>query len=99
MNTNIETTPKPVAHDACATETHERATELTKNLLDLGTIWARYGLGVGKSALETSARSLQATAKILGGLAETLAAASEPAKPEGDAPKAEAKNEPPAAKA
>jgi len=35
----------------------------------MGRVWARYGLHVGKQALEQSARSLELTADALGRLA------------------------------
>lgn len=41
-------------------------------LVELGGAWARYGLTIGRMAVETSARSLDVTAKVLGALAETV---------------------------
>jgi hypothetical protein len=38
----------------------------------VGSAWARYGLTVGKAALESSAKSLQVTATALGQLAEAI---------------------------
>jgi hypothetical protein len=38
----------------------------------VGSAWARYGLTVGRAALESSARSLQVTATALGQLAEAI---------------------------
>ncbi len=35
----------------------------------IGKVWARYGLEVGKSALQTSATTLQKTAGLLGEIA------------------------------
>ena len=43
-----------------------------KELLSLGQVWASYGLNAGKHALETSARSQETLARLLGGLAEQL---------------------------
>lgn len=54
-----------------------RRERLVSALTSLGTAWARYGLTVGRTALETSARSLQVTATALGKLAETIDAPSE----------------------
>jgi hypothetical protein len=54
-----ETTPKD--HDA-----------LFSALRAAGGAWARYGLTLGRTALETSARTLQTTAVALGELAETI---------------------------
>jgi hypothetical protein len=38
----------------------------------VGSAWARYGLTVGRAALESSAKSLQVTATALGQLAEAI---------------------------
>jgi len=57
--TQEETTPKD--RDALVTA-----------LLSVGGAWARYGLSVGRSALETSARTLETTAAALGDMAERI---------------------------
>lgn len=41
-------------------------------LFDLGTSWAAYGLKLGKSALEQSAKTLETTARTLEGFAREL---------------------------
>ena len=43
------------------------------DIMTVGKAWARYGLTVGKMALETSATTLNKTASWLGDLAQTLA--------------------------
>jgi len=43
------------------------------DVMTIGKAWARYGLTVGKMALETSATTLNKTASWLGDLAQTLA--------------------------
>ena len=50
----------------------DRVAAVTDDVMELGTLWARYGLEVGRSALDTSARTLAATARLLGHLAEAL---------------------------
>ena len=65
QDTDTKDTAKDVERDA-----HVGA--ITENILELGTIWARYGLTVGRTALETSARSLTATASLLATLAQAL---------------------------
>ena len=45
---------------------------LVTALLSVGGAWARYGLSVGRSALETSARTLETTAAALGDMAERI---------------------------
>jgi hypothetical protein len=57
------------------TETNVKA-HATRALEDMKTVskaWARYGLTVGKMALETSATTLNKTAGWLGDLAQILA--------------------------
>ena len=41
---------------------------VTSALYDVGITWAQFGIGLGKTALETSARALERTAKRLGDL-------------------------------
>ena len=59
-------------------ETIEHVTKASAGTVNeiktIGRTWARYGLNVGKMALETSATTLQKTAVMLGNLAETLGA-------------------------
>ena len=50
----------------------ERVAAVTDDVMELGTLWARYGLEIGRSALDTSARTLAAPARLLGHLAEAL---------------------------
>lgn len=45
---------------------------VAETLRAVGTAWARYGLTVGRAALESGARSLQVTATALGQLAEVI---------------------------
>jgi len=47
-------------------------TAVINALRAVGSVWARYGLTVGRAALESSARSLQVTATALGQLAEAI---------------------------
>lgn len=44
------------------------AERAVRDLGSIGRAWARYGLTVGKIALETSASTLQKTASVLGDL-------------------------------
>lgn len=48
------------------------AETLTDNLFEIGSLWARHGLGIGRSALEASAKTLAATAGVLQQLSENL---------------------------
>ena len=46
--------------------------EIAGELVKLGTAWLRYGLSVGESSLEASARTLQGTARVLGRIAARI---------------------------
>ena len=50
---------------------------VSKTLVELGSMWACYGLSVGRAALETSARSLNGTATLLGQIAGMVTLSSE----------------------
>ncbi len=54
--------------------------ELVEALVDVGAAWARYGLDLGRLALETSAKTLGTTASALGTIAKNL----EPEKRDGN---------------
>jgi hypothetical protein len=77
-----ETTNETLSPTAQALESAEHATaeSLVASFIEMGTAWARYGLQVGKLALETSAQTLSKTAKALDALATNLEhrSASEP---------------------
>jgi hypothetical protein len=46
--------------------------ELARKLGAVGAAWARYGLTVGRAALETSAETLRTTSDLLGTVADRL---------------------------
>lgn len=48
------------------------ASDLVDALFDVGTDWARYGLGVAQLLLQTSQRTLGTTARALGEIADKL---------------------------
>lgn len=50
----------------------EELHDATRAVVGLGAAWARYGLTMGRAAVETSARSLEATARLLGALADVI---------------------------
>jgi hypothetical protein len=58
--------------------TTARETRAFNDIKTIGRTWARYGLNVGKMALESSATTLQKTAALLSNLAETLAPEDQP---------------------
>jgi hypothetical protein len=53
--------------------TKAHAARAFEDIVTVGKAWARYGLTVGRMALETSATTLNKTATLLGDLAQTLA--------------------------
>lgn len=60
MHPNIDPPNKREHHD------------LVEALVDVGSAWARYGLDLGRLALETSAKTLGVTANALGTLSKNL---------------------------
>jgi hypothetical protein len=46
--------------------------EIVDSLMDLGAVWARYGLRVAQKSLEASSHTLDTTARALGNLAEAF---------------------------
>jgi len=48
------------------------ADRIARLVTELGAGWARYGLTVGRLALQQSAKALETTSEILGGIATKL---------------------------
>jgi len=71
MTTTASTATETTSNPTTANQ-DDRVAAVTDDVMELGTLWARYGLEVGRSALDTSARTLAATARLLGHLAEAL---------------------------
>jgi hypothetical protein len=61
-----------------AKKSREATERVVDAALQLGRLWARHGLTLGKLALETSATSLKTTAELLAAVSEAVA----PEKPE-----------------
>jgi hypothetical protein len=55
-----------------AKSTYEAARELARDLGKLGAAWVRYGISVGQSSMQTSARTLDDAARALGKVADRL---------------------------
>ena len=75
--------------DTTKTETHEETSKLplgadkvAKLVTQLGAGWARYGLTIGRLALQQSARALETTSELLGEVAQKFEKAA--AKPTTD---------------
>ncbi|MCK6534695.1 MAG: hypothetical protein L6Q84_17110 [Polyangiaceae bacterium] len=68
-------------------ETHPRSdtTEIAAAFLRVGAAWARHGLSIARSSVQTSARTLEVTADALGRIANRFQdLAEEPPKPGDD---------------
>ena len=53
-------------------EKNDRIDAISNDLVELGATWAKYGLAVGRQALEASAKSLTKTASLLGQIADAV---------------------------
>ena len=53
-------------------EKNDRIDAISRDLVELGATWAKYGLAVGRQALEASAKSLTKTASLLGQIADAV---------------------------
>ena len=53
------------ASETTTTAREENKPSIVDSLFDIGVAWAKHGLKVGQSALETSAKTLHETAKVL----------------------------------
>lgn len=58
--------------DSSLKSTIDAARELARDLGKLGAEWVRYGISVGESSVQTTARSLDEAARALGKLADRL---------------------------
>lgn len=67
-----ESVPPAGASTDPRSKTDEAVEQAIDNVVDLGRLWARHGLTIGKMALETSAASLATTAKLLSSLSDAL---------------------------
>lgn len=68
-------------HAAPSEQTPDKIARL---VTELGVGWAKYGLSIGRLALQQSARALETTGELLGAVAAKIDAASAP--PPKDAP-------------
>lgn len=66
-----ETAPE-TTKDVAVEKTEAVRTSIVDTVFDMGMAWANYGLKVGQQALETSAKSLEQTAKILANVSAEL---------------------------
>jgi len=75
MTTTTSTTNDVQVHEARPEQEppqDNRVSEITDDVVELGTIWASFGLCAGRSALDASARTLTASARLLRHFAEAL---------------------------
>lgn len=61
--------------------------DLAHALVGAGAAWARYGLTVARASLGATARTLEATAGLLGALSERIAERAPEGRPEADGPR------------
>ncbi len=54
------------------TDSAAKVESVVRDLVSLGSLWAKYGLTVGQQLLETSSRTLATTAKLLGETARSF---------------------------
>lgn len=73
MTDNVLTHDEPQETDEIA----DTAARLAGTALGIGRLWAAHGLEIGRAALQTSALTLQATAEVLGELADRAEPGSE----------------------
>lgn len=53
-------------------QSNPQAVRLANNLSQWGRVWATYGLNLGQAALQSSAKTLQTTAELLGTVSDKL---------------------------
>jgi hypothetical protein len=68
QETSSPEAPPPAAEHAERHAAEAAASSVVNTLCDVGATWAQVGIGIGKVALENSARALERTAKLLGDL-------------------------------
>jgi hypothetical protein len=66
------TQTKDTTETTSTPSTDPRLEAVAHDLVELGSVWARYGLSIGRQALEASAKSLTHTANLLGQLADAV---------------------------
>ena len=72
MTETIETTATEESKKTAQRETEFVIEDAARALVGVGALWARYGLGVGRAALETSAQTLKATSELLRSVSDRL---------------------------
>jgi hypothetical protein len=55
----------------------DKLDSIAQSLVEIGAVWAKHGLAIGRSALEASAKTLNSTATALGQIADSLEAKNE----------------------
>jgi len=71
--TSTEPTVEQQSKDPRVEKAEAAVEQVVESAIDLGKLWARHGLTIGKLALETSAVSLGTTARMLANIADALA--------------------------
>jgi hypothetical protein len=58
--------------NAASNQSQREDREIVESLVDLGAVWARYGLRVAQASLNASSQTLSTTARALGTLADAF---------------------------
>ncbi len=69
MSSQNESIPEAKAE---VVDEHKKPTTLVDTIFDIGLAWAEFGVGQGKKALETSAKTLEKVASTLNDLQQKL---------------------------
>lgn len=75
--TSTEQHSEPSSKDPRVEKAEAAVEQVIESAVDLGKLWARHGLTIGKLALETSATSLGTTARLLASIADAIAPEAE----------------------
>ncbi len=75
MTTETQNTYPAPEH---ATPSEQTPDKIARLITELGVGWAKYGLSIGRMALQQSARALETTGELLGTIAAKVDAASAP---------------------
>lgn len=78
-----ETNDSTTSHESRAPSSERAVDRTVRTALDIGRLWAVYGLEVGRAALRTSAQTLRASSEIVGELSKKIDERRETASAEG----------------
>ena len=85
MNTETTSETSKYPSPEHATPSEQTPDKVARLITELGVGWAKYGLSIGRMALQQSARALETTGELLGAIATRVEQSAAP-KPPVDAP-------------